>query len=62
MTNPWNEVLRCSQCESVGTASLFQVTGDDVPTLEGISTGFLAVRTESGFNFYCEPCNVKVRP
>jgi hypothetical protein len=60
MTDHWNEELRCPQCRRKGTASLSQISDNDIPTVDRIADGFRAVQTEYGPHFECGACNLPV--
>jgi hypothetical protein len=62
MTDQWNEHLRCPQCRNTGTASLSHFEDAEVPTVDLVTVGFMAVQTEYGPNFHCGTCNVPVLP
>jgi hypothetical protein len=62
MTDQWNEVLRCPRCRNTGMASLSQPDDADLPTVDSVPGGFMAVQTEDGPDFHCGTCNVPVAP
>jgi hypothetical protein len=62
MTDRWEERLRCPRCRKVGSASLLQDHGDDMPTVVRVSEGFSDVQTEYDPSFQCGVCNVQVDP
>jgi hypothetical protein len=45
-----------------GTASLCQVDGAEMPTVQNVQRGFKAVYAEYGPNFNCQTCDVAAQP
>jgi hypothetical protein len=60
MTDKWDEVLRCPQCNQTGMASLSQSIDANMPTVDGVAAGFKTVQTQFGPDFHCGACDVPV--
>jgi hypothetical protein len=62
MADHWDEHLRCHHCCNTGMASLSQLKGALMPTVNLVTAGFKAVQTEFGPDFHCGVCNVPAAP
>ena len=62
MTDQWDEQLECPQCRNTGMASLSHPQNAEMPTVDGISDGFKAVRTQYGPDFRCAVCDIPAQP
>ena len=58
MNDQWSEKLHCPQCRNTGTASLSQLKGAQIPTVDSVTGGFKIVQTEYGPDFRCGVCDL----
>jgi len=62
MIDKWNEKLRCPRCKNTGMANLSQAERAEVPTVEAVPAGFVAVHTEFGPDLRCGTCKISAAP
>jgi hypothetical protein len=64
MIDQWTEKLECPRCGKVGSAELSQDMSDDnsVPIVRRVSEGFRVDQQAGAPVFYCQSCNVWVKP